>query len=278
MTTDTLTRDHLKERSGGVWDYVSPSRLTLWLKCPLAFRLKYIDRVPTPMAPAAFVGRRVHEALETYYRHRQLGLAIDADQLVERLRIAWPESIESDGVKFESSADEQFHWQQTAGLVRTYLAEVAADEPRPLAVETAAHAPLVDPRTGEDLGIPLVGIIDLILPEANSAVITDFKTAARGGDVVETLHEIQLTSYAWLYRHVARQEEAGLEIRSLIKTKTPRVESHRFAARTDAHFRRLFAVIRAYLDDLQTSRFVFRPGLNCLSCELRETHCRAWTG
>ena len=33
-------------------------------------------------------------------------------------------------------------------------------------------------------------------------------------------------------------------------------------ARTDAHFRRLFAVIRAYLDDLDCGRFIFRPDSN----------------
>ena len=37
MSTDTLTRDNLQQRQGGIWDYVSASRLALWAKCPLAF-------------------------------------------------------------------------------------------------------------------------------------------------------------------------------------------------------------------------------------------------
>ena len=39
-------------------------------------------------------------------------------------------------------------------------------------------------------------------------------------------HEIQLSSYAYLFRHVERRQEAGLEIRSLIKTKVPKIEFH----------------------------------------------------
>ena len=35
----------LPQRGNGIWDYVSPSRLNLWLKCPLAFRARYIDGI-----------------------------------------------------------------------------------------------------------------------------------------------------------------------------------------------------------------------------------------
>ena len=38
MSTDLVSRDSLAERAGGVWDYLSASRLNLWLKCPLAWR------------------------------------------------------------------------------------------------------------------------------------------------------------------------------------------------------------------------------------------------
>ncbi len=36
-------------------------------------------------------------------------------------------------------------------------------EPRPLAVEATMESPLVDPLTGEDFGIPLLRIVDLVL-------------------------------------------------------------------------------------------------------------------
>jgi hypothetical protein len=41
MSTQPLSRDALATRAGGVFDYVSASRLNLWLKCPRAFRLRY---------------------------------------------------------------------------------------------------------------------------------------------------------------------------------------------------------------------------------------------
>ena len=147
-----------------------------------------------------------------------------------------------------------------------------------MAVEAALEAPLVDPETGEDLGIPLVGIVDLILDGHEGPIVADFKTSARSAEPLEITHEIQLSSYAYLFRYVEQRQEGGLEIRSLIKTKVPKVEFHRYLARTDVHFRRLFSVIREYLDALDSGRFNYRPGWGCSMCDFCDGHCRAWQG
>jgi hypothetical protein len=191
---------------------------------------------------------------------------------------AWAGLIDEDGMRFESVEEEQAIQKQTGELVAAYLKAVPEDEPRPLAVEAALEAPLIDLWTGEDLGVPLVGIVDLILDGQDGPTIADFKTSARSAEPLEIVHEIQLSTYAWLFRQVEQRQEGGLEIRSLIKTKVPRVEFHRYPARTDAHFARLFSVIREYLDSLDAGRFVFRPGFGCGMCDFRERECRRWCG
>jgi putative RecB family exonuclease len=278
MSTDLLTRDSLAERQGSVRDYISPSRLNLWLKCPLAFRLKYIDGIKPPTSPSLFVGKMCHAALECHYRHRQLGVTIEPPELLRRLLESWDQAAADEALSFESAAAEDACRSQAVGLVGAYLAQLLSDEPKPLAVEAAVEAPLVDPTTGENLGIPLVGIMDLVLPGPDGPVIADFKTTARGGEPLEIAHEIQLSSYSYLFRESSQQMESALEIRNLIKTKTPKIETHRYAARDERHFRRLFRVIRAYLDDLDAGRFVFRPGFGCSMCDFRDTHCREWGG
>jgi hypothetical protein len=167
--------------------------------------------------------------------------------------------------------------KQVANLVHAYLDMVPKDE-KPLAVEVAAEAPLVDPFTGENLGIPLLGVIDLVLDGEGGPLIVDHKTAARSSEPMEISHEIQLSSYAWVHRQITGQEEAGLEVRSLIKTKVPKVEFHPYAARTDVHFRRLFAVLHEYLDALDSGRFNYRPGFGCGMCDFRDGSCRRWSG
>ena len=179
---------------------------------------------------------------------------------------------------FHSAAMEQDLRTQATQLVAAYLNHVGTAETRPLAVETAMEAPLVDPRTGKDLGLPLVGIIDLVLKSPAGPQVVDFKTVGRSSQPLEITHEIQLSAYSYLFRTCVAIPEAGLEIRNLIKTKTPKVQFHTYPARTERHFQRLFAVIRAYLDALDAGRFVYRPGRDCSMCDYRDRECREWCG
>ena len=63
MSTGLLGFESVQERQGGVWEYVSPSRLNCWLSCPLKWRLRYLDGIRTPTTPALFVGKACHAGL-----------------------------------------------------------------------------------------------------------------------------------------------------------------------------------------------------------------------
>ena len=276
MSTGLLGFGSIEQQRGKADAYISASRLNCWLACPRKWAFRYIDGIRTPTSPALFVGKACHSALEGYYRHRQLGKTLETGDVTGKLLESWAGLVDQEEVMFTDVAEEQAMQKQICNLVTAYLAAVPPDE-KPLAVEVALEAPLVDPETGEGLGMPLVGVVDLVLDSEAGPVIADFKTAARSSESMEISHEIQLSSYAWLYRQITGRKEAGLEIRSLIKTKQPKCEFHPYAARSDAHFRRLFAVIREYLDALDSGRFNYRPGFGCAMCDYRE-QCRNWSG
>lgn len=278
MSAALFDRNAVQERKPDVWTYVSASRLNTWLRCPLAFKLQYIDGLRAPPSPSLFVGKVVHASLECFYRHRQLGMALDTAELSKRLLEGWGPAMDDDGMQFDDSAEEMAAQKQAIGLVAAYVQQLPQDEPRPMAVEVSCEAPLVDPVNGEDLGIPLVGVMDLVLSEEAGPIITDFKTASKSSGPLEITHEIQLSCYSYLFRRASPVPEAGLEIRNLVKTKSPKIEFHRYPARGEQHFRRLFAVIREYLDALHSGRFSFRPSWGCASCDFCHTHCRKWAG
>ncbi len=269
--------DAIEERQGGPREYISPSRLGCWLACPLRWKFRYVDGLRRPTTPSLFVGKAVHAALEIAYRNRQLGINMEAGDVTSKLLESWARLIDEEDMTFDSPAEEQLLRAKAIDVVTAYLAYAPADE-RPLAVEIALEAPLIDPESGEDLGMPLLGVVDLVLDYEEGPLICDFKTAARSSQPMEIAHEIQLSSYAWLFRQVTGQREGGLEIRSLIKTKVAKVEFHNYPSRTDAHFRRLFAVVREYLGALDSGRFNYRPGLGCGMCDFRGTHCYRWAG
>jgi hypothetical protein len=150
--------DAADQRSGGIFDYVSPSRLNLWLRCPFAFKLRYADGVRTPPTASLFLGQRVHWRLQDYYRHRQLGITLPIEVILRRLSDSW----EAAAIEVPAATNGAM-LQQACKIVGQYLT-TTPDEPRPLAVECRLEAPLVDPDSGDDLGLPLVGILDLVLP------------------------------------------------------------------------------------------------------------------
>jgi CRISPR/Cas system-associated exonuclease Cas4 (RecB family) len=264
--------------AGGLEDYVSPARLSLWLKCPLAFRLKYVDGVQTPASPGLALGKLVHRGLELFYRHRQQGITLAAAEVTGWLGDCWGQLAAEEAITLASLAEEKALCRQAGELVRAYLEEIDPQEPIPLAVEEVIQAPLVDPRSGDPLGLPLLGIVDLVLAGDEGPVVVDFKTAARAQAPLEISHEIQLSAYAYLVRCLFGQRESALEIRSLVKTRLPQIHAHRYPPRATRHFGRLCAAVRAYLDDLGQKRFVFRPHLGCSLCEYRDSHCPGWQG
>ena len=249
-----------------IWDYVSPSRLNLWMKCPLAFRRKYIDGIETPSSPSLFVGKVTHDVLDAVYRCSMVGAYTTANDVPQFVDDAWNRIIQSEPCHFDDPDHETKCRNQVADLVKTYLAETDITSERPIAVEQKYEVPLIDPLTGENLGIPLVGVVDLVLNGEDGPVVVDFKTAA-SASYCDLTHELQLTAYSYLIREALGRDESALEVRQLVKTKTPKIVTHRFPPRTDEHFERFFGLVREYLEALDRKVFNYRPSWNCSLCD-----------
>jgi len=254
-----------QQQAGQVWDYVSPSRLSLWLKCPLAFKRRYIDEWKTAPTPALFVGKVVHSVLAHIYRLRIAGHVATMDELPTFVADAWKISMEIEPCYFDDSNEEKYRCQ-VLDLATTYLNTIAIQNERPVAIEKRYEAPLIDPLSGEYFGINLVGIIDLVHEDEQGYIITDFKTTS-SSSICEMQHELQLTAYSYLLRNIIEQEELRCEIRQLVKTKTPKVNVYRFPTRIDEHYERFFGLIREYLDALDRGVYNYRPSWQCSMCD-----------
>ena len=129
MSMPVLEYPATQRKTGGVWEYISPSRLNLWLRCPLAYKLRYIDGVRTPTTPALFLGKMVHHGLEIFYRHRQLGMELSLEDVATRLLNGW-----DDAAALESGVtdDPTVNTRVSAGCNRQSGFDAAA--PRPFAL------------------------------------------------------------------------------------------------------------------------------------------------
>ena len=103
MSTGLLGFQTIEERRGGIDSYISASRLSLWLKCPLAWRLRYRDGIRTPTSPSLFLGKMAHFGLELAYRHRQFGVQLDAEEVVQKMCEGWARLVDEEEFTFDSA-------------------------------------------------------------------------------------------------------------------------------------------------------------------------------
>jgi hypothetical protein len=266
MSIIQFMQQEQEHQTGMIWDYISPSRLSLWMKCPLAFKRRYIDGWKTIPSPALFVGKITHAVLAHVYRHRIANHICTTDELPMIVADAWKYAMETEPCYFDDDTQEEKCRYQVLDLVTAYLTATPIQDETPIAIEKRYEVPLIDPSTGEDFGIPLVGIVDLVLQEECGSIITDFKTSSTSS-LCAMQHELQLTSYAYCFREAMQQNELRCEVRQLVKTKTPKVQTHRFPSRSDEHFSRFFGLIREYLNALDKGVFNYRPGWTCSMCD-----------
>lgn len=150
---------------------LSPSKVSSFTDCALAFRFSAIDRLPDPPTAAATKGTVVHAALERLHLLDPVERTLDAalaclDAAAVDLRDD-PEYIELDLGDEDAAA---FH-REAGDLVRNYFQLEDPSTVRSIGLELKVEA--------EIDGIRLRGIIDRLELDADGElVVTDYKTGA----------------------------------------------------------------------------------------------------
>ena len=74
----------------------SISRIATFDKCPLKYKFCYIDKIKPeiPTTVEAFMGSRVHDALEKLYREKNLGRVMTLDRLLGYYHSSWEKKWE----------------------------------------------------------------------------------------------------------------------------------------------------------------------------------------
>jgi len=169
----------------------SHSRLSVFEACRLRYRLKYIDRVKRDVEGIeAFLGSRVHEALEALYRDVMMGRTPAADAVVANFHRLWEEEW-GEGILV---ADPRFtpadHRAAGEECLRRYCAR---------------HAPYrgdqtlgVEVKIGVDLpgGARLEGFADRVARDPDGWIaVHDYKTSRNLPTQAEADQDRQLALY-----------------------------------------------------------------------------------
>lgn len=151
---------------------LSPSKVSSFTDCPLAFRLAYIDGLPQPPSGPALKGTLVHSALEGLMWNHSAGRRTLSAAMVE-LDTAWRNlRVDPEFVALGLSEEQAEEFRADAELlVGNYFELEEPDRVRVVAVELGVEADLAHLR--------LRGIIDrLDLTDDGDLVIVDYKTGS----------------------------------------------------------------------------------------------------
>ena len=248
---------------------LSPTKVSAFTGCPLAFRLVNIDRLPEPPSPHAVKGTLVHMALEGLVWNHAPGSRSVEVALVE-LADAWGRmqgTPEVEGLALTREEEEAFVADSEV-LIRNYFELEDPDRVRATGVELGLEVDLGD--------IRLRGIIDrLDLTDDDELVVVDYKTGRAPAPRFEHGRLTGVHIYALLCEQVlgrAPTEVRLLYLRDpLMISASPSVQSVR------GQHRRTQAVWTAIERACATEDFRPNPSALCRSCNF-QAMCPAFGG
>lgn len=184
---------------------LSPSSVSSFKNCPLAFRFSYIDRLPEPPSAAASKGTLVHRALELLMLRPPDARTVEA-ALTDLERARAEMSAHSDLADLELTEEEwhEFHGDAES-LVRRYF---ELEDPRtvnPIGLELKL--------TAEFGGVTLRGVIDRLELDADGElVVTDYKTGSVPGEYHENNRLAGVHIYAALCERMLGRRPASVQL------------------------------------------------------------------
>ena len=175
----------------------SPSRISAYENCPLKFKYRYVDKKPAMRATIeAFLGRRVHEALEKLYRDMQFQKTPSLEDLVGFYHEQWEREMDDSICVVKDGYDPANYRKMGEQYIRQYYTSYQPfDDGRTIALEKRVRFPIGD-------GYSIMGYIDRLADTDGTYEVHDYKTSLTLPTTDDLRDDRQLALYALAVRHM----------------------------------------------------------------------------
>jgi len=226
--------------------YLSHSRIAKYLHCPEQYRFYYVEGLRPRRPDAALVyGQAIHGALSALFRN--------GDDPIEVFLRDWQE------VEMVDIAYGRDSWAKLKETGRLHLTLFMEREfPKLMNVRASERSFTV---TVTSLGLPLVGVVDLVADLGGKQTVVDFKTAASAYPAYEAAMNDQLTAY-----QLAEPEAEQSALCVFVKVKEPRID-WLLGARRPAQVLEYLKKVDVVAHEISAGRFFKRPGRWCSYCD-----------
>ena len=254
--------------------HLSYSQISLYLECPLKYKLVYLEAEGDGPRPAALVfGKAIHRALAAFYRDAMDGEPFRLKALLAAFADAWEDECARCEVAFREGED----YQGLLALGKAMLGVFSrtAMPQRVLGVELPFEFRLEHPFRDAETSVPIRGVIDLIEEDENGTLwVVDHKTAGRAYSEKQIGGDLQLLIYAAAVRQldVVAGRDVMLRFDVLLKGKRPRFLQYR-TQRDARDVARLFEIVEGVWKAIEAEAFYPRC---CVSTRFGMVHeeCR----
>ena len=253
--------------------HLSISAVNSWIDCGLMYKFGKIDKIPIESkADALEFGTVIHIVLGEYYEEKMIGNKMLLKDIHQSFEEHWHRVAEGRiDIKYANGKDFGTLLMEGKDLLTAWYMKLPEDNFKILAVEEAFSFNL------PGIEIPLIGAIDLIEEdEADTIIITDFKTSGKAYSVSEIDQNQQMTTYQLgVKANGYADREILLRLDCLIKTQKPKFEQY-WKTRSEIDEIRLIRKIKQVWDGI--SKGVFVPNDTSWKCKgcFYKTACDEW--
>ena len=262
--------------------HISHSQIFCYLACGLKYKFQYMEQRPKERISLALpFGKAIHASIERYYRSLLDDRTIVSLDLMQTL---FEESLYMEldtaevPILFKTEApDTDSAIKMGQGLLKAFYENIDLTGMEIVDVELPLSAPLYTEH-GEKTDINLVGVIDLLLRDADgNLLVVDNKTSKqkKSQDAVDT--DLQMTAYSYLLAsngYVFSRAEVACRLDVLRKLKTPKLE-HYFTSRTAVDRKRFARIANGVLAGIEQRIFIPVKGWLCSDCSYADA-CAKW--
>lgn len=207
--------------NGGVLDHVSPSQISMFLRCAKQWSYRYIDGIIAPPSISLIVGSAYHDALATNFMQKiESEQDLPISDVLDAFSTSWDRQLtrrvtEDDGEQQEFETLDPEDEEEDTGdakdmgvkLVRTYHYDTAPAV-QPAAVEKWCEVEIAD--------LKMVGRLDL---QTTAGKVIDHKTSKRSKTQAEMDLEFQPFAYGLLCKG-----PVDFDFHVAVKTKKPKIQ------------------------------------------------------
>jgi len=257
--------------------YISHSQAVLYSTCALQYYFRYIEKIPSKQFSGPVFGTTVHKVMELFFKAKLHDKqTLRSDILKDSFKDLWSKAGKAPDLMY-SKSDVDFDTLAAKGPI---LMEAAVEKFKlldPICVEQDFLIPIIDPFTNQEVSpIYLKGQIDLIAkdPLGDGVNIYDHKCVAKTYSQSDVDRNDQLTTYAYAYRQLHKQNETACVFNCFVKTKVPKIEVLS-TVRSKADVNWMIKYYKYVIDGIQNKVWTPRKSEKCAGCSYFLL-CKEW--